>query len=179
MNALAREEWVSVAPTVQLQRETVLGDVTDVAAGGVRRLAQDVTTTLQGKRALTESAGTVLHRSRTAACIDVHFVLPYPAKPGLAHYAVQCKSGATGTLDALAMYEEAMEYIAPVAGMDHHFVLAALQPDKVRRPPMAQWPDGLIVVDSMAEFAPLMRTMPLTGDAARGKGAEGGSTAVL
>ena len=177
MSSRAREEWVSVPPAMQLQQETVLGDTTTAAARRRRRLSQHVTTALVGKVALAESAGIVLHPTHTAACIDVHLVLPYPVKPGMTHFGIQCKSGDTERFDALAMYEEAMAYMAPVADMDHYFVLAALQPDRVQRPPMAQWPDGLIVVDSVAEFAPLMRTMPLAGDAARGEDAEGGSTA--
>jgi hypothetical protein len=119
----------------------------------------------------------VFRRDPNAAYLDVHFVLRYPARSGKAHFGIQCKSVASRRFNALTMYEEAMAYMAPVAGMDHYFVLAALQPDRVKRPPMAQWPDGLIVVDSIAEFAPLMRAMPLAGDAARGEDAEGGSAA--
>jgi hypothetical protein len=67
--------------------------------------------------------------------------------------------------------------MAPVADMDHYFVLATLQPDRVKRPLEEQWPEGLIIVDSMAEFAPLMRATPPRDDATRGKDRKGGSTA--
>jgi hypothetical protein len=118
-----------------------------------------VTTALGGRRALAESASVVLHRLRQAKCIDVHFVLPYPVKPGMAHFGLQCKSGVSERFNALEMYEEAMKYMAPVAGMDHYFVLAVLRPELVDRPHEDAWPDGLIIMDSLAEFAPLMRTL--------------------
>jgi hypothetical protein len=160
MSRLQRLKHVKVAGEVALLSEMVLGDVTLPSRGSGLFLAEDVTTDESGTLPLAESGGRVLRRLEGAKCTDVHFVLPYPGKPGLAHYGIQCKSGASERFDALAMYEEAMEYMAPVAGMDHYYVLAALWPELVDRPREDAWPDGLIIVDSVAEFAPLMRTLP-------------------
>jgi hypothetical protein len=161
------------------------GLLKEKAGGGRRASASDATLVLSGHVTwlpnvtckLEETVGSVLRCAKGAKCIDVHFVLPQPRTERLAHFAIQCKSGVSVRFDALAMYEEAMTYMASVAGMDHYFVLAALQPDRVQRPLEAQWPDGLIVVDSMAEFAPLMRAMPPEDDATRSNDVEGDNTA--
>jgi hypothetical protein len=82
--------------------------------------------------------------------------------------------GGVGALDALAMDEEATECVAPVAGMDHNVVLAAPQPELVDRPPRAAWPDGTIIVDSLA---PLMHTLPASVGGASAGGSRVDGTA--
>ncbi|MCW5672917.1 MAG: hypothetical protein KIT86_24930, partial [Hydrogenophaga sp.] len=156
-----------------LQQEIWPGDVRAAAGStGARVLGEHVHIAQGVTRRLEETIGSVLRGEGTTKCIDVHFVLPQPNTDRLAHFGIQCKSGASKRFDALKMYEEAMAYMAPVAGMDHYFVLAALHPERARRPPKGAWPDGLILMDTLADFAPLMRTLPSTRP---GRGRRGGS----
>ena len=147
---------MQLASLSQPRREARLGDVT---SGSLRFFDENVWIPDHPAQPLGSTEGLVLRRFQGAKCVDVHFVLAQPDDDRRAHFAIQCKSGASTRFDALKMYQEAMAYIEPVEGMDHYFVLAALHTDKVRRPPMEQWPDNLIVVDSFAEFVPLMRAL--------------------
>jgi hypothetical protein len=156
MTSRCRSSRVQLAPNVEPLQEAHLGDV---ARGSSRLLGEDVWISDDTAQPLSSAEGLVLHRFDGAKCVDVRFVLAQPKKKKMAHFAIQCKSGSSTTFDALQMYEEAKAYMAPVEGMDHYFVLAALHTGKVRRPPMDQWPENLIVVDSFAEFVPLMRAL--------------------
>ena len=108
--------------------------------------------------ALSQATGLVMRRHRMAKCADVHFGLERPGSKRLAHFAIQCKTGVTRNENAVDMYDDAMVYMSKVAGMDHYFVLVSLH-SKITRHRMEDWPPGLIVVDSMAEFAPLVRPL--------------------
>ena len=150
-------------------KETKLGDVPESSSSQRHALGDTVWIREDVPCSLRETVGSVLRCKERKRCIDVHFVLPQPLTAHLAHFGIQCKSGASERFNALKMYEDAMEYMAPVAGMDHYFVLAALRPELVKRPREDAWPNGLIVVDSLAEFAPLMRALPAPARRQSGK----------
>jgi len=99
------------------------------------------------KYTLRETEGKILQCMTGAKCMDVHFVL------GKYHFAVQCKSGRTA-VNVSELYNKAKEFLTPVGGLTHVFVLVASATTKISYP--TPWPDDLIVVNDFEAFSPLL-----------------------
>jgi hypothetical protein len=96
---------------------------------------------------LKNTEGKILLCKTGAKCMDLHFVL------GKYHFAVQCKSGTTA-VNVSELYNKAKEFLTPVGGLTHVFVLVASATTKISYP--TPWPDDLIVVNDFEKFSPLL-----------------------
>jgi hypothetical protein len=136
-----------------------------------RESRQAVDRLLLGKRVLSRRVwinGTPRQLEETTDCvlrcytgmdhIDARVVLKQADKYSLkaAHIAIQCKSGETGSRNAMDLHNKAMAFMRPVKDLRHFYVLASPFPAAIELPDDAAWPESLIVVRSFREFAPLL-----------------------
>jgi hypothetical protein len=148
------------ANTMRCEEERQAQELRDVEDGRKEYFLRDDVWIHRQQRSLVNATGYVLKCFRNMKCIDARVVMEQEDSERKAHIAIQCKSGAKEVLKVGELYEEAMAYMGTVPALDHFYVLAPLYAACVKLP--EGWgdddnlPEGLILVTSMRDFAPLL-----------------------